>query len=118
VHDVSDGGALVAIAEMALAGGFGADLQSFRSPLVDAFGEDQGRFIVTAAIKIETRHAFYDRARAAGVDATIIGWVKGDRIILRNDQDHEVAEISLSEIRTAHEGFFPKLMSSELTPEF
>jgi hypothetical protein len=27
-------------------------------------------------------------------------------------------ELSLADLRAAHEGFFPKLMGSELTPEF
>jgi hypothetical protein len=27
-------------------------------------------------------------------------------------------EIPLADLRAAHEGFFPKLMGSELTPEF
>jgi hypothetical protein len=26
--------------------------------------------------------------------------------------------VSLADLRAAHEGFFPKLMGSELTPEF
>src|SRR4029079_8322783 len=49
VHDVSDGGLLVAIAEMAMASGIGAELQH---PLIAAhafwFGEDQARYVVTA----------------------------------------------------------------------
>ena len=51
VHDVSDGGALVAIAEMALAGGFGASLSlpSVANPAAVMFGEDQGRVLVTTA---------------------------------------------------------------------
>ena len=53
VHDVSDGGLLVAVAEMALAGGRGVELdaapraRSRRTPLW--FGEDQGRYVVAAA---------------------------------------------------------------------
>ena len=46
-HDLSDGGLLVAAAEMALAGGVGAVV---RSPLADAvaglFGEDQARYLL------------------------------------------------------------------------
>ena len=54
VHDVSDGGMLVAIAEMALAGSIGAmvDPDSAEDPelpyAVQFFGEDQGRYIITA----------------------------------------------------------------------
>jgi phosphoribosylformylglycinamidine synthase len=116
VHDISDGGVLVAVAEMALASGLGADIQTYRNPAVSAFGENQGRYIITAAVTLEARQAFHDRASAAGVKAEIIGWVKGDEIVLRNDQDHEVARVSLADLRAAHEGFFPKLMGSEFTP--
>ena len=48
VHDVSDGGLLVAIAEMALAGGMGVELFAYEGTLpVHAvwFGEDQGRYV-------------------------------------------------------------------------
>jgi hypothetical protein len=29
-----------------------------------------------------------------------------------------MSEVTLADLRAAHEGFFPKLMGSELTPEF
>ena len=50
-HDVSDGGLLVAIAEMALAGGIGAAIEAPRGSGRRAvaawlFGEDQGRYII------------------------------------------------------------------------
>ena len=49
VHDVSDGGLLVAVAEMALAGEIGVQLFPYEGKLpVHAawFGEDQGRYVV------------------------------------------------------------------------
>ena len=50
VHDVSDGGLLVAVAEMALKGGIGADIG--QASLPDAipffFGEDQARYVIAA----------------------------------------------------------------------
>jgi phosphoribosylformylglycinamidine (FGAM) synthase-like enzyme len=47
-HDVSDGGVLVAIAEMAMAGGIGAGCHpSARHPgHAFWFGEDQGRYLI------------------------------------------------------------------------
>ncbi|MDP6390452.1 MAG: phosphoribosylformylglycinamidine synthase subunit PurL, partial [Alphaproteobacteria bacterium] len=47
-HDVSDGGLLVAIAEMALAGDIGAEFEPPKGTTLHAwlFGEDQGRYIV------------------------------------------------------------------------
>lgn len=91
VHDVSDGGLLVAVAEMALAGGIGAELQTGFTT-ASAFGEDQGRYVVTTAPGVEV----------AG--AVRIGTVGGDA----------VAGIALADLRAAHEGFFPALMGSEL----
>src|SRR3546814_9880557 len=47
VHDVSDGGLLIAVAEMALAGNIGATLEGVTDAFT-AFGEDQARYIVTS----------------------------------------------------------------------
>jgi phosphoribosylformylglycinamidine synthase subunit PurL len=86
VHDVSDGGLLVAIAEMALAGGIGAKLDLLN--VKNAFGEDQGRYIVTAPKKSDIEGAFQ------------IGITGGA----------SVAGATLADLRAAHEGFFPALM--------
>ncbi|WP_449471795.1 phosphoribosylformylglycinamidine synthase subunit PurL [Sphingobium chungangianum] len=91
VHDISDGGLLVTIAEMALAGGMGAQLD-IELNTAAAFGEDQGRYVVTAAAGTEI----------AG--AVKIGTVGGDN----------VAGVNLADLRSAHEGFFPNLMDAEL----
>ena len=51
VHDISDGGLAVALAEMAIAGGIGAtiDAAAVEGPAhAFFFGEDQGRYVVTA----------------------------------------------------------------------
>ena len=49
VHDLSDGGLLVALAEMAMASGIGAELEAPSGQLPHAFwfGEDQGRYVIT-----------------------------------------------------------------------
>ncbi|SMF61678.1 phosphoribosylformylglycinamidine synthase subunit PurL [Allosphingosinicella indica] len=88
VHDVSDGGVLVAVAEMALAGNVGARLDGFDNA-ADAFGEDQGCYIVTATGDIP--------------GARRIGTTGGD----------SVGGVSLDALRQAHEGFFPKLMGAD-----
>jgi phosphoribosylformylglycinamidine synthase len=99
VHDVSDGGLLVAVAEMALAGGIGVALQEIGDHAI-AFGEDQGRYIVTA----QDGQAF----EAAGVPMTRIGTTGGKSI------QGAGREVSLDELRSAHEAFFPTLMGQEL----
>ena len=70
VHDVADGGLLLAIAEMAMASGIGAILQPPPAGLVAHgfwFGEDQARYIVT----VEPSGLDPLRARA---DAASIAW--------------------------------------------
>jgi phosphoribosylformylglycinamidine synthase len=55
-HDISDGGLLVALAEMALAGGLGCSLDTALNA-AQAFGEDQGRYVVTAPASEELENA-------------------------------------------------------------
>jgi phosphoribosylformylglycinamidine synthase subunit PurL len=74
-HDVSDGGVLVALAEMAMASRLGAVLEAPAGIPAHAFwfGEDQGRYLVTArdaAIVVQ-------RAHAAGVPVTPLGATGG-----------------------------------------
>jgi phosphoribosylformylglycinamidine synthase II len=110
VHDVADGGALVAIAEMALAGDIGAWLTLPTATNVAAvmFGEDQGRMLVTTS----DPDAIVARASAVGIFAAAIGSIGGDAV----EGPGFIAP--LAALRTAHEGFFPQLMGSELAPEF
>jgi phosphoribosylformylglycinamidine (FGAM) synthase-like enzyme len=51
VHDLSDGGLAVALAEMAMASGIGATINQLEGgdPIPLFFGEDQGRYVVTVA---------------------------------------------------------------------
>ena len=50
VHDLSDGGLAVGLAEMAMASGIGATVSQLAQgdPIPQFFGEDQGRYLVTA----------------------------------------------------------------------
>src|SRR5206468_4544683 len=80
-HDLSDGGLLVGIAEMAMAGGRGATLDPVPAgPPRNAFlfGEDQGRYVVEAS----DPRALIEAARAAGVPACAIGAVGGAALTL------------------------------------
>ena len=108
VHDISDGGILVAAAEMALAGGIGATICNYDDDLPDhawAFGEDQGGYIVT----LREGH-YLDLPEAC---SWFLGHTGGSTLVFA-----DVCEIPLADLRAAHEGFFPKLMGNELTPEF
>ncbi|HET7604688.1 MAG TPA: phosphoribosylformylglycinamidine synthase subunit PurL [Sphingomicrobium sp.] len=110
VHDISDGGALVAIAEMALAGSIGVrlNLPTAANPAAVMFGEDQGRFLVTTSHP-DTVAA---RASASNIFTARVGETGGAAI------EGPGFSASLADLRAAHEGFFPRLMGSELPAEF
>ena len=105
VHDISDGGALVAIAEMALAGRVGVrlTLPSVANPAAVMFGEDQGRFLVATGDK----DGVAALANAANLFAAPIGVIGGDAV------EGPGFRASLADLRTAHEGFFPNLMGAD-----
>jgi len=113
VHDCSDGGLLVAIAEMALASGtngVGVELYPYEGKLPAHaiwFGEDQGRYVVE--VTPQKAEEVLERARLLELPARIVGRVGGNAIALKGEN-----ALPLSELRTAHEGFMPKLMQGEL----
>jgi phosphoribosylformylglycinamidine synthase subunit PurL len=77
-HDVSDGGLLVALAEMAMASRIGAVLEAPADVPAHAFwfGEDQARYVVTA----KNADAVAQRAKAAAVPLLRLG-ATGGRIL-------------------------------------
>jgi phosphoribosylformylglycinamidine synthase len=100
-HDVSDGGLLVAVAEMALAGDTGAVLTAPNVSHEFWFGEDQSRYVLGVQ-SVETKTVLAEAAKA-GIPAALIGRAEG------MDLTHPgTISISLAELRDAHEGFFPR----------
>ncbi|MBX6427217.1 MAG: phosphoribosylformylglycinamidine synthase subunit PurL [Variibacter sp.] len=87
VHDVSDGGLLVAIAEMAMASGLGARLYGapvMIPPHAFWFGEDQARYVVT--VPQGEAEAVIARARGAGVTVRRLGVTGGDALQLPGER--------------------------------
>jgi phosphoribosylformylglycinamidine synthase len=108
VHDVSDGGLLVAIAEMALAGPLGVELFSYEGKLpVHAiwFGEDQGRYVLS--VNPMRAEEVLERARLLALPARIVGRTGGDAIAVKGE-----APLSLTELRAAHEAWLPGFMAA------
>ena len=106
VHDVSDGGLLVAIAEMALAGSIGVQLFPYegRLPAHAAwFGEDQGRYVLES--DPELAEEIVERARLLALPARVVGRVGGGALTLKD----EIA-LTLAELRMAHEAWLPGCM--------
>ncbi|WP_374531047.1 phosphoribosylformylglycinamidine synthase subunit PurL [Novosphingobium sp.] len=97
VHDVSDGGLLVALAEMALKGGIGCMVEEIGDHFT-AFGEDQARYIVTSAVA--------DQIQAAGIPMTRIGTTGGTAI------KGPGFSVELATLREANEAFFRDWMEA------
>ena len=94
VHDISDGGLLVAVTEMALAGNLGVALERMDTPF--AFNESQARYLVTYPAD-----APLDREKVPFVQ---IGTVGGDAITVNG------STVTLADLRAAHESFFTELI--------
>ena len=112
-HDLSDGGLLVALAEMALAGDLGVILQLPEAVQAGGkatlfpwlFGEDQARYSVTT----RDPDALLAAAAEAGVPAQVIGRSGGKALTLEGGDT-----ISLGELRAVHEAWLPGYMAGEL----
>jgi phosphoribosylformylglycinamidine synthase len=103
-HDASDGGLLVAVAEMAMGKGVGAALVAAPESLPAHafwFGEDQGRYVVAVGSADDLKIA----AAAAGVPAYRLGRTGGGVLALDG-----IGSISVDELRAAHEATLPALM--------
>ena len=103
VHDCSDGGIAVALAEMALAGRVGFSVampEDGPSAAAFWFGEDQARYIVTA----KDAQAIIRLAEQAGLVALAVGTTGGDTLAFRTADQESAA--SLATVREAHESFF------------
>ncbi len=107
VHDISDGGLLIAIAEMAMAGKIGAELSlsdDIEYPHAYLFGENQARYLVTCD---EDAHiALIKQASAAGIAVRKVAGVKGKNLTVTS-----LFTIELDKLRSAHEDWFPDYMA-------
>jgi len=111
VHDCSDGGVAVAMAEMALASGIGfmSGIAPNLPPLAGLyFGEDQGRYLVTAKDVSE----IIDRAKPLGIAAVPIGTTGGSDCAFRFVEDGTISKVSIAELREANEAFFRDWMEN------
>jgi len=111
VHDVSDGGLLVAIAEMAMPRGIGASigLASLPEAIPFWFGEDQARYVIAAPFAEANK--IVEEARAAFIPVAELGKTGGDTITL-DDKDG----VKIAVLKTGFEGWFPNYMSGEEIP--
>jgi phosphoribosylformylglycinamidine synthase len=123
VHDLSDGGLAVAIAEMAMASGIGADLtkavggappgeppwdwkprDAFPHPAF-WFGEDQARYVVT--VRDSDAASVLTRAGNAHIPVRRVGTTGGDALTLPGQRP-----ILVANLRQRHESWFPAHMAA------
>jgi len=107
VHDLSDGGLLVALAEMAMAGKLGATIGKPSSGAISHgywFGEDQARYVVT--ISTAQLPAVLAKAKAAGVACREIGATGGDALVIADE-----GSVSVKQLDAQFEGWLPNYMT-------
>jgi phosphoribosylformylglycinamidine synthase len=106
-HDVSDGGLLVAIAEMAMASGIGATLEAAPDDTPAHafwFGEDQARYLIT--VPADRADAVVRRVRGASVPVHRIGTTGGATMVLPGERP-----ILIKALTERFEGWFPSYMA-------
>ena len=104
-HDLSDGGLLVALTEMCLAGNTGAALSALPDDLPAhgwLFGEDQARYLVATT----DGASLVEKATRENISARIIGCSGGTSLTLAG-----IGETDLDSLRQAHENWMPAYMA-------
>lgn len=109
VHDLSDGGLLVALAEMAMASNIGAAVMNPTELPAHAFwfGEDQARYAVTVPLADADR--LLGEATSAGVPAQIVGRTGGKAMTIAGG-----GEVAVGELRDAFEAWLPNYMAGNV----
>jgi phosphoribosylformylglycinamidine synthase II len=105
VHDLSDGGLIVAAAEMALASNVGVDLDATSALHAHAFlfGEDQARYLVAT----DRPERLIAQAHEAAVPVALVGVAGGDAFA-----SGPLFSIPLERLREAYEGWMPAYMDT------
>lgn len=99
-HDISDGGLLVAIAEMTYRNGIGANLTT-SGDVSFWFGEDQARYIITAKNGADILEA----AKAKNIPASIVGKTHVGVLAVEGNS------IKISELKSTNESWLPNYMA-------
>ena len=110
-HDVSDGGLLVAVAEMAMASAdrIGAALDAPSTLPLHAwcFGEDQGRYVLE--VSDDDLVSVLEAAEEHEVNARVIGKTGGHVISVGG------RAVAVDELKTINEGWMPAFMGGEMS---
>ncbi len=103
VHDLSDGGLIVAAADLALASNVGVTLDATSPGNAHPFlfGEDQARYLIAVADAAPLLKAAAD----AGLHASVVGQAGGEAFASKG-----LFSIPLAKLRSAHEDWMPGYM--------
>ena len=107
MHDLSDGGLAVALAEMAMASGIGGNVEADGLEHAFFFGEDQGRYVLTAPPAESA--AIADEAKRLDIPLARIGATGGESLKLGG-----AAPVGLAALARAYESWLPDYMSRAL----
>jgi phosphoribosylformylglycinamidine synthase II len=106
-HDLSDGGLVVALAEMCLAGGTGLEVALPAGTGVPShaflYGEDQARYLIASGSPDDV----LADAQKAGVPAVLLGYSGGADLVVKG-----LVSLKLSDIKAAHEAWLPAYMNA------
>jgi phosphoribosylformylglycinamidine synthase subunit PurL len=103
-HDVSDGGLLIALAEMAIASGIGAIVEPPSGIPAHAFwfGEDQARYVIT----IKQSESVLERAKTAGVPLIALGATGGTVLAVTGERP-----LRIDDLKRRFEAWLPAYMT-------
>lgn len=106
-HDISSGGLLLALAEMAMANGKGmtVSITDQRGPAhAVLFGEDQARYVL--AVSPDIANFVQANAEGAGVPFRKLGTVGGDTLKI-----DAIVDVPVTDLTAAHQAWFPAFMN-------
>jgi phosphoribosylformylglycinamidine synthase len=104
IHDVSEGGLGVALAEMAVRGGTGFTVDGIDDHTA-LFGEGPSRVVLS--VPADAVGAVQAQADAAGVAAVVLGRAGGDRLVVEG-----LLDVSLADAIAAWRGALPHAMGA------
>jgi phosphoribosylformylglycinamidine synthase subunit PurL len=106
-HDLSDGGLLVALAEMLMPRGIGAtvELPEGVNLVGFAFGEDQARYLL--AVPAEQSQEVQQMALEAHVPVLALGSTGGNRLVVNGHVD-----VAIADLKKLNEDWLPNYMAS------
>ncbi|MGE0877246.1 MAG: phosphoribosylformylglycinamidine synthase subunit PurL [Acidimicrobiia bacterium] len=104
LHDVSDGGLGLTLAEMAATSGVGLRVTGIADHRA-LFGEGASRLVVSVAP--DRVNDLFRRAESAGVAATLLGSTGGDRFVVEG-----LLDLSVERVRDAYDSTLPRAFDS------